>query len=143
MRWQFLGLLVAWLVLQAGPVRSADDRPAPHLGYGIHVAPNTKVDRNLIDALGMDWVKIYDPGQANVYPDKHVLYRMDLHWPTDWAAFKVEIANQVRSLAGLHIDAVEIGNEPPTPLMMLRPQPLCVHSNAWRMTLVLPMHSKL
>src|SRR5665647_2955669 len=30
-----------------------------------------------------------------------------------------------------------------TPMMMLRPQPLCVHSSAWRMTLVLPMHSKL
>ena len=30
-----------------------------------------------------------------------------------------------------------------TPMMMLRPQPLCVHSSAWRITFVLPMHSKL
>ncbi len=30
-----------------------------------------------------------------------------------------------------------------TPMMMLRPQPLCVHSSAWRITVVLPMHSKL
>ncbi|MCY1369750.1 hypothetical protein D9M69_568040 [compost metagenome] len=30
-----------------------------------------------------------------------------------------------------------------TPMMMLRPQPLCVHSSASRITWVLPMHSKL
>ena len=30
-----------------------------------------------------------------------------------------------------------------TPMMMLWPQPLCVHSSAWRITWVLPMHSKL
>ena len=32
---------------------------------------------------------------------------------------------------------------PATPMMMLSPQPRWVHSSAWRITLVLPMHSKL
>ncbi len=101
------------LVCLSGPgLVRGQDQPLPHLGYGVHVAPNTNVDHNLINALGMDWVKIYEPGQANGYPDKHVLYRMDLRWPTDWNAFKVDVANAARGLAGLHIDAVEIGNEP-------------------------------
>jgi hypothetical protein len=30
-----------------------------------------------------------------------------------------------------------------TPMMMLRPQPLWQHSSAWRIVVVLPMHSKL
>jgi hypothetical protein len=107
------GLLIILLsfLLQPAAVRS-QDQPPPHLGYGVHVAPNTNVDHNLINALGMDWVKIYDLAQANAYADKHVLYRMDLRWPTDWNAFKVEVADKTRGLAGLHIDAVEIGNEP-------------------------------
>mmetsp|Transcript_20809 Transcript_20809/g.79782 ORF Transcript_20809/g.79782 Transcript_20809/m.79782 type:complete len:326 (+) Transcript_20809:880-1857(+) len=29
-----------------------------------------------------------------------------------------------------------------TPMMMLRPQPLCVHSSAWRISCTLPTHSK-
>jgi hypothetical protein len=32
---------------------------------------------------------------------------------------------------------------PATPMMTLVPQPLWQHSSAWRMTLTLPMHSKL
>ena len=30
-----------------------------------------------------------------------------------------------------------------TPMMTETPQPLCQHSNAWRITFTLPMHSKL
>ena len=30
---------------------------------------------------------------------------------------------------------------PATPMMMLVPQPRCVHSSAWRITSTLPMHS--
>ncbi len=100
---------LSWL---GAPQTSRADLTPPHLGYGVHVAPNTAVDHSLVNALGMDWVKIYDPGQAQTYPDKHVLYRMDLRWPTDWPAFRVDVANRVRGLAGLHIDAVEVGNEP-------------------------------
>ena len=31
---------------------------------------------------------------------------------------------------------------PATPMMMDSPHPLCAHSSAWRITLVLPIHSK-
>ncbi len=90
----------------------ADPPPAPHLGYGIHVAPNTDVNPALVDALHMDWVKIYDPSQAVQFPGKRILYRMDLHWPTDWTAFRAEVVNRAHGLIGLPITAVEIGNEP-------------------------------
>lgn len=103
-------ILVCSALPQASYTRA--DRPPPHLGYGIHIAPNTHVDPGLVNALGMDWVKIYEPGQAASYPNKHVLYRMDLRWPTDWPAFKAQVASHASGLAGLHIDAVEIGNEP-------------------------------
>ena len=66
----------------------------------------------MVNALGMDWVKIYEPGQAAAYPNKHILLRLDLKWPDDWNVFKANIAAQANGLAGLHIDAVEIGNEP-------------------------------
>src|SRR5579859_5740344 len=86
--------------------------PTPHLGYGIHIAPNTNLDVSLVNALGVDWVKIYDLAQTKLFPDKHVLYRLDLRWPDDWNAFKIAVATQARTLASLHIDAVEVGNEP-------------------------------
>jgi hypothetical protein len=105
-------ILIIVALLVPSPALAQDTPPAPHLGYGIHIAPNTKLDPNLVNALGMDWVKIYDLAQAKDYPDKHVLFRFDLKWPTDWNAFKAQVADQARNLAGLHIDAVEIGNEP-------------------------------
>ncbi len=107
-------MIVVGCLARPGSVHSRDEPPdpPPHLGYGVHVAPNTNVDHNLINALGVDWVKIYEPGQASAYPDKRVLYRMDLRWPTDWNAFKVEVAKRAREIIGLNIDAVEIGNEP-------------------------------
>jgi hypothetical protein len=104
--------LVILLTLTPAHAQSGPDAPPPHLGYGIHLAPNTTLDRNLVNALGMDWIKIYDLAQSKDFPDKHILYRMDLTWPTDWEQFKLAVASRAHDLAGLHIDAVEIGNEP-------------------------------
>jgi hypothetical protein len=109
----WLGLLLLSATFSwNGNVQAADPIPDPHLGYGIHIAPNTNLDRNLVYGLNFDWVKIYDPSQAKDYPDKRILFRFDLHWPDNWEQFKVDVANRARSLIGLHIDAVEIGNEP-------------------------------
>src|SRR5258708_17881423 len=105
-------LLVSLFALAPAYAQSGPDVSTPHLGYGIHIAPNTNLDHNLVNALGMDWIKIYDLAQTKDFPEKHVLYRLDLSWPTDWEQFKVEVADRARALAGLHIDAVEIGNEP-------------------------------
>jgi hypothetical protein len=95
-----------------GHAQTTSPLPTPHLGYGIHVAPNVPPDVDFVNALGMDWVKIYDLGQAGLYPDKHILYRMDLHWPENWPQFKTDVETRAGALAGLHIDAVEVGNEP-------------------------------
>ncbi len=86
--------------------------PAPHLGYGIHWAPNTRANPALVDALGMDWVKVYDLGDAGLFPGKRILYRIDFKWPTDWTAFRAEAASRAKDLIGTTITAVEIGNEP-------------------------------
>ena len=118
-RWKvgFAALIVALL---AGSIVSpdqksvvrADDPIPPHLGYGIHIAPNTNVNPALVDQLGMDWVKIYDPGQVSAFPGKRILFRMDLRWPGDWNVFKTDVANRARDLGGLKVAAIEIGNEP-------------------------------
>ncbi len=112
MRWLKLPLLFFVFCNLFFPVRAQTDRPAPHLGYGIHVAPDTNVDPSLVSALGMDWVKIYDINQANAYPGKHILFRWDLRWPSDWSAFKQDVANRAGALIGKNIDAIEVGNEP-------------------------------
>lgn len=97
--------------IAASPVDQAS-AIIPHLGYGIHYAPNTPVDSRLVTNLRMDWVKIYETGDAAKFPGKKILYRMELKWPNDWAAFRADIANRTRDLIGTNITAVEAGNEP-------------------------------
>lgn len=105
-------LIILYAGLATGPARAQGDMPPPHLGYGVHIAPNTTFDPNLVNALGVDWIKVYDPAQAASFPDKHVLFRLDLVWPSNWDQFKIDVANRAHDLIGQHIDAVEIGNEP-------------------------------
>ena len=35
----------------------------------------------------MDWVKLYEVGQIGEYPNKRILFRMDLPWPANWEAY--------------------------------------------------------
>jgi hypothetical protein len=113
MRRLIFSLFALILCTLPGPQTTVQaQRPEPHLGYGIHIAPDTVVDHNLVNELHMDWVKIYNLGQADAYPDKRILLRWDLRWPDDWNAFKQNIADYARALIGKHIDAVEVGNEP-------------------------------
>jgi hypothetical protein len=112
MRIVILIFLIFSLGCLALPAHADDGDIPPHLGYGIHVGPNTDVDNSLVSQLGMDWVKIYEPGQAYAFPGKRILYRIDLTWPNNWTTFKNDIANRIRGIAGMPIDAVEIGNEP-------------------------------
>src|SRR5262245_13928123 len=104
--------IVLYVCLVTSSARAQGDMPPPHLGYGIHIAPNTTFDPNLVNALGVDWIKVYDPVQAANFPDKRVLFRLDLTWPNNWDQFKIDVANRAHDLIGQHIDAVEIGNEP-------------------------------
>ncbi len=111
-----VGLIVGgvggWAVAAPTPVHGQDEIPPPHLGYGIHVGPYNQVDPAWIDQLGMDWVKVYETGQIATFPNKHVLYRMDLPWPDNWAAFRTAVHERAAQLAALGVDAVEVHNEP-------------------------------
>jgi hypothetical protein len=107
--------LIACLFLATTIVRADDEVPVeitPHLGYGIHFAPNTSVNPALVNQLNMDWVKIYDPGMAGLFPGKRVLYRLDLRWTNDWNGYRNSLYAAFQGIATLPIDAVEIGNEP-------------------------------
>jgi len=94
------------------PTSTPDVIPLPHLGYGIHVAPDAPPAPALIDSLGFDWVKIYDLKQVAQYSGKRLLYRIDFKWPTDWTAFRADVISRARELIGQPIDAIEVGNEP-------------------------------
>lgn len=129
------GLLLA-LVAAPGPAtgQSPDEDtplPPPHLGYGIHLGPHLAAAPDLIQQLGMDWVKVYEAGQVADYPMFRVLYRMDLDWPTDWAYFRSEVARRTRELVAHGVDAIEIHNEPNLALEWPR------GPNAWEYTQML------
>src|SRR5258708_6104559 len=49
-----------------------------HIGYGISVVPFVPSRPDLLDTMGMDWVKIYSTSQLGNYPGQHVLYRVDV-----------------------------------------------------------------
>ncbi len=113
-----LGLLLIMLAALAfSPTTTAaqtggDPLPPPHLGYGIHIGPHLPAPPEQLQALGMDWVKVYDAGQVDDYPALRVLYRMDLDWPDDWDTFRAEVERRTRELVQRGVDAIEIHNEP-------------------------------
>jgi len=85
---------------------------ARHIGYGINVAPFVPSRPELLDAMGLDWVKIYDTAQAKDYPNQHVLYRVDVPKnPSEYAGWERGLPDLARQLAAFGVDAVEIGNE--------------------------------
>src|SRR5439155_12764687 len=86
---------------------------ARHIGYGISVAPFVQSRPDLLNAMGMDWVKVYDTSQLNDYPDQHVLYRVNVPGnPNDYDGWEQGLPNLARELAAHGVTAVEIGNEP-------------------------------
>lgn len=86
--------------------------PRPHLGYGIHVAPHAG-GIGTVDALQMDWVKVYEPYQVGQYSaTKKVLYRMDFGWPDNWDQFKVDVRARTMEVVSQGVTAIEVHNEP-------------------------------
>jgi hypothetical protein len=108
----YIFLLVLTGLIWFDPARADDSEIPPHLGYGIHFGPNTNVSPDLVNQLGMDWVKVYELGQAYQFPGKHILYRVDLSWPGNWDQFKRDFASRVRGIASAPVEAIEIHNEP-------------------------------
>jgi hypothetical protein len=106
----------ALLLMSLAPALSAaqpalQDIP-PHLGYGVHFGPNTSISPGRVNELGMDWVKIYELGQASGFPGKRILLRVDIGWPENWAQFRADFTQRIRAIAGTPVEAVEIHNEP-------------------------------
>ncbi len=106
--------LIGGLLASPAPfeIAAQDDRPPPHLGYGIHVGPHTSASPALVDQLRMDWVKLYEVGQIGAYRGKHILFRMDLPWPSNWSAFRTSVSQRAAELAAQGVDAIEVHNEP-------------------------------
>lgn len=115
---RFILCLVGCIVwLGFGQVNEANAQgdaslPEPHLGYGIHLDPNVPVDPAIVDRMGMDWVKLYADHQLGQFPNKRILYRQDMDYPSDWNAFRDWLAGRVRILQAAGVDAIEIHNEP-------------------------------
>lgn len=80
-------------------------------GYGISVGPWLPSRPDLLDAMNMDWVKVYQTSQLRDYPNQRVLYRINItYWPDEaWVRGLYDLA---RELNAAGVDAVEIGNEP-------------------------------
>jgi hypothetical protein len=106
-------LVTAWFTSVSPAVaQGRDDLPPPHLGYGIHLGPLNTVDPAWVDQLRMDWVKVYETSQIGLFSNKRILYRMDLPWPSNWAAFRASVRERATQLATLKVDAIEVHNEP-------------------------------
>lgn len=86
--------------------------PKPHLGYGIHIAPNTNLDPAAVARLGMNWVKLYDENQIPLYPNQNILFRLDQRWPDNWEVFRRDMRTTAARLAAAGVDAIEVHNEP-------------------------------
>lgn len=86
--------------------------PDPHLGYGIHIDPNVPIDPELVNSLGMDWVKLYTDSQIPLFSGKRILFRQDMQWTTDWQAFRTWLTERARFLDTQGVDAIEVHNEP-------------------------------
>lgn len=85
--------------------------PSRDLPTGISVAPHLPARPDLLDGLGMEWVKIYDTPQIADYPDRSVLFRIDVD-PLDLDGWERGLYDLAPELAGRGAEAVEIGNEP-------------------------------
>lgn len=112
MKWLFaLSAALSLLALPLGGLAQSS-LPDPHLGYGIHLDPNVPVDPAIVDRMGMDWVKLYADHQIAQFPNKRILYRQDMAYPSDWNAFRTWLGERARFLANAGVDAIEIHNEP-------------------------------
>jgi hypothetical protein len=107
-------LVVIWLVLMPGVAAGAQIEPARprHLGYGISVGPHLDSRPDLLNQMGLDWVKVYDTSQIADYPRQHILYRVDVRgYPDNIQAWENGLYDLAAELQARGVDAVEIGNE--------------------------------
>jgi hypothetical protein len=113
-------LAITCLALMPGQAASAQDETDPeienvrprHIGYGISVGPHLDSRPDLLNQMGLDWVKLYDTAQIADYPRQHVLYRVDVRgYPDDIRAWEQGLYALAGELRARGVEAVEIGNE--------------------------------
>ncbi len=93
------------------PLQAQEDLRPRHLGYGISVAPHLPSRPDLLNQMGLDWVKVYDTAQLRDYPNHHILYRTEVRRLPD-EAWDRNLPNLALELVAAGVDAIEIGNEP-------------------------------
>ncbi len=109
-----LATFVAAVALSGSPpaAEAGIGRPR-HLGYGISVGPHLAIPANLLPALGLDWVLVYDTTQIGQFPGMRVLYRIDVRgYPSSISSWERGLHTLVKQLRGQGVAAVAIGNEP-------------------------------
>jgi hypothetical protein len=122
-RWLAIALVTVLLVSARDPLAAApstvpstglNTAAGPHLGYGIHIAPWTPIDPGTVTALGVDWIKIYNPDQAQKFPRQRALYRVDVRGrPGNLnGSYEHDMRELAKQLSRQGVEAVEIGNEP-------------------------------
>jgi hypothetical protein len=111
----FANLAVKSVRAETSPhvVPTFNSRVPPHLGYGISVGPHSSyASSEVLDRLGMDWVKLYDTVQIANFPHQRILFRVELNGPPDdYDAWERGMYEFARELSARGVDAVEIGNE--------------------------------
>ncbi|MBN1120550.1 MAG: hypothetical protein JXJ17_05690 [Anaerolineae bacterium] len=83
-------------------------------GYGISVGPWIDQRADLVEYMGMDWVKVYDTDQIQYYPNARILYRIERNgYPPEWEidAWRSGLYDLAAELDARGVDAVEIANE--------------------------------
>ena len=95
----------------------ADPLPPPHLGYGANVRLNV----DMLDGLGFDWVKLYEADYLfptpNDFPPEalqyNILYRVKAEgWPASIQNYTEHVKQLVSMGRARGVKAYEIGNEP-------------------------------
>lgn len=84
-------------------------------GYGISVGPHLDSRPDLLNEMGMDWVKVYDTAQIADYPNHRILFRLEEDgYPPEWEyeGWQRGLHEFARELRDRGVDAIEVGNEP-------------------------------
>jgi hypothetical protein len=107
-------VVIAWRGAVPGAV-AAPGRLPRYGGYGISIGPWIDQRPDLLNQMGMDWVKLYDTSQIASYPDHRILFRLERDgYPPEWEleGWERGLYSIAAELSQRGVDAVEIGNEP-------------------------------
>ncbi len=116
--WMRVGATAALVAVTGGPGTAplpAHAEIPPHLGYGINVRSQNKID--LFAPLGLEWLKLWEEYEDDPPAERlpyQVLFAIECHgMPTDLDQWGDHVEAIARTGLGV-VEAYEIGNEPNT-----------------------------